>query len=33
MADGVVVEDAPPKEMFSDPKEARTRQFLSEILK
>jgi len=33
MADGVVVEDAPPKEMFSNPKEARTRQFLSDILK
>jgi polar amino acid transport system ATP-binding protein len=33
MADGVVVEDAPPQEMFSNPKEARTRQFLSDILK
>ena len=33
MADGVIVEDAPPKEMFSNPKEARTRQFLSDILK
>jgi ABC-type polar amino acid transport system ATPase subunit len=33
MADGVVVEDAAPSEMFSNPREARTRQFLSEILK
>jgi ABC-type polar amino acid transport system ATPase subunit len=33
MADGVIVEDAPPKEMFSNPKEARTRQVLSDILK
>jgi ABC-type polar amino acid transport system ATPase subunit len=33
MADGVVVEDRVPKEMFSNPKEMRTRQFLSEILK
>ena len=33
MADGVVVEDAPPREMFSNPQEARTRQFLSDILK
>jgi len=33
MADGVVVEDAAPKEMFSNPKEARTRRFLAEILK
>ncbi len=33
MADGVVVEDAAPQEMFSNPKEARTRQFLSEVLK
>jgi polar amino acid transport system substrate-binding protein len=33
MADGVVVEDSPPKEMFRDPKELRTQQFLSEILK
>ncbi len=32
MADGVVVEDAPPKEMFSNPKEIRTKQFLAEIL-
>jgi polar amino acid transport system ATP-binding protein len=33
MADGVIVEDAPPKEIFSNPKEVRTRQFLSDILK
>ncbi|WP_136810832.1 amino acid ABC transporter ATP-binding protein [Desulfosediminicola flagellatus] len=33
MADGVVVEDASPKEMFSNPKEQRTRQFLAEVLK
>ncbi|MBI9082785.1 MAG: amino acid ABC transporter ATP-binding protein [Desulfobacterales bacterium] len=33
MAEGVVVEDSAPKEMFSNPKEMRTRQFLSEILK
>ena len=33
MADGVVVEDSAPREMFSNPKEARTRQFLAEVLK
>jgi len=33
MADGVVVEDAPPKEIFSNPQERRTRQFLKEVLK
>jgi len=33
MANGVVVEDSPPKEMFSNPKEQRTRLFLSEVLK
>lgn len=33
MADGVVVEDSSPKEMFSAPKEQRTRQFLAEVLK
>lgn len=33
MADGVVVEDASPKEMFSNPQEQRTRQFLAEVLK
>ncbi|MCP4688394.1 MAG: amino acid ABC transporter ATP-binding protein [Desulfobacterales bacterium] len=33
MADGNVVEDAAPKEMFGNPKKRRTRQFLSEILK
>jgi ABC-type polar amino acid transport system ATPase subunit len=33
MADGVVVEDAPPQEIFRNPKERRTRQFLAEVLK
>jgi ABC-type polar amino acid transport system ATPase subunit len=33
MADGVIVEDSPPKEMFSNPRERRTRQFLAEVLK
>ncbi len=33
MADGYVVEDSAPKEMFGNPKKRRTRQFLSEILK
>jgi ABC-type polar amino acid transport system ATPase subunit len=33
MADGVVVEEAAPREMFSNPKERRTRAFLAEILK
>lgn len=33
MADGVVVEDASPQEMFSNPQERRTRQFLAEVLK
>ena len=33
MADGVVVEDAPPHEIFRNPREARTRQFLAEVLK
>lgn len=33
MADGVVVEDAPPHEMFKNPREQRTRQFLAEVLK
>ncbi len=33
MADGVVVEDAPPHQIFSSPKEPRTRQFLAEVLK
>jgi len=32
MADGVVVEDSAPHEMFTNPKEERTRQFLSDIL-
>ena len=33
MADGVVVEDAAPGEIFSNPRERRTRQFLAEVLK
>ena len=33
MADGVVVEDASPQEMFSNPRERRTQLFLSEVLK
>ena len=32
MADGVVVEDSKPNEMFTNPKEKRTRQFLTDIL-
>ncbi len=30
--EGVVVEDAPPEEFFSNPKEERTKRFLSQIL-
>jgi ABC-type polar amino acid transport system ATPase subunit len=32
MDDGVVVEESPPSEFFSAPREERTRQFLSKIL-
>ncbi len=32
MADGVIVEDAPPSEFFTNPKEARTREFLRAVL-
>jgi ABC-type polar amino acid transport system ATPase subunit len=32
MADGVVVEEGPPQQMFSAPKTERTRQFLQSIL-
>src|SRR3982074_1050872 len=32
MDGGVIVEDAPPKEFFGNPQQARTRQFLSKIL-
>jgi ABC-type polar amino acid transport system ATPase subunit len=32
MSDGKIVEDAPPSEFFANPKNARTRQFLSRIL-
>ncbi len=33
MADGVVVEDSKPQDMFRQPQRQRTRQFLSEVLK
>ena len=33
MANGVVVEDAVPQEMFRHPQHDRTRQFLAEVLK
>ncbi len=33
MADGVVVEDSKPQDMFQNPQRRRTRQFLSEVLK
>ncbi len=33
MADGVVVEEAEPQQMFRNPQNPRTKQFLSEILK
>ena len=32
MDSGVLVEEAPPKEFFQNPKEERTRKFLSQIL-
>jgi len=32
MADGVVVEEGPPDEIFTNPREERTKQFLSRIL-
>ncbi|MDR1821791.1 MAG: polar amino acid ABC transporter ATP-binding protein, partial [Oscillospiraceae bacterium] len=32
MCDGVIAEDAPPEEIFTDPKNPRTRQFLNKIL-
>ena len=32
MADGKIVEQAPPQEFFSQPKDERTRQFLGQIL-
>jgi len=32
MADGRIVEQAPPEEFFKDPKDERTRQFLGQIL-
>jgi polar amino acid transport system ATP-binding protein len=30
--DGRIVEEGPPQEMFSEPREARTRQFLERII-
>jgi putative glutamine transport system ATP-binding protein len=33
MDDGAIIEEAPPSEFFSNPKEARTQQFLSKILR
>ena len=30
--DGMIVEDSSPEEIFSNPKQARTREFLSRIL-
>jgi polar amino acid transport system ATP-binding protein len=32
MADGGIIEEGPPHEIFSDPREARTRQFLRAVL-
>jgi len=32
LADGTIVEDAPPDELFSDPKDERTRRFLRRII-
>ncbi|MEY2396515.1 MAG: polar amino acid transport system ATP-binding protein, partial [Acidobacteriaceae bacterium] len=32
MANGSIVEEAPPDEFFSNPKNERTRKFLGEIL-
>jgi general L-amino acid transport system ATP-binding protein len=32
MDGGVLVEEAPPQEFFQNPKEERTRKFLSQIL-
>jgi len=32
MCDGVIAEEAPPEELFTDPKNPRTRQFINKIL-
>jgi polar amino acid transport system ATP-binding protein len=32
MAEGRIVEQAPPRQFFSDPQDARTRTFLGQIL-
>jgi polar amino acid transport system ATP-binding protein len=33
MADGQIVEEGPPAEIFAAPEHARTRQFLGDVLK
>jgi polar amino acid transport system ATP-binding protein len=33
MADGQIVEEGPPKEIFSNPREERTKRFLADVLK
>ncbi len=33
MADGLIVEEGPPKEIFSNPREERTKRFLADVLK
>jgi ABC-type polar amino acid transport system ATPase subunit len=33
MDEGLIVEKGPPEQLFSEPKEARTKLFLSQILK
>ena len=32
MADGIIVEDGPPEQLFGDPQNDRTKAFLSSIL-
>ena len=32
MDDGVILEDRNPKELFGDPREERTKEFLSKVL-
>jgi polar amino acid transport system ATP-binding protein len=32
LEDGLIVEDAPPKELFSEPKDERTQRFLRRII-
>jgi len=33
MDEGVIMEDAPPAQMFSNPQHARTRAFLGKVLR